>query len=146
MSEVFNQREGILSWVSASANTSGWSTAAMSPSGNAIAFVRNFAFGSAQTINTVMNRGTPHHHKLVDRQPIAASFTYGYSGGSGVPDYPVHLEFKMAGAAGASAFYQIHNARRTTHDFTEEANENTMADAFVGLSMVGPTGSGYLTT
>ena len=79
MAEVFNQREGILSWVSASGNTSGWVTGANSPSGIGIAYVRDFNYSSAQTINTVMNRGKPHHHKLVDEQAITVSLTYGFS-------------------------------------------------------------------
>lgn len=144
MAEVFNHREGILSWVSASANTSGWSTAASSPSGIAVAFVRDFTYNSAQTINTVMNRGVPHHHKKVDAQAITLDVTYGFSGGSGIPNYPVHAELFMSGANGASAFHQFHNMRRTTRDFSEVAEENTMADSFVALSMTESTASGYL--
>jgi hypothetical protein len=145
MSDVFNMREGILSWVSASGNSNAWATGASSPSGSAIAFIRDFTFGSGQTINTVMNRGVPNHHKIVDAQPISVSFTYGYSGLSGVPHYPVHLEFKLRNPiTDASAYFHFHNSFRTTHDFTENAEENTLADAFVALGMTHATASGYL--
>ena len=144
MAEVFNAREGILSWVSASANTSGWSTAASSPSGIAIAFVRDFTYTSAQTISTTMNRGVPHHHKKVDAQALAVNFSYDYSGGNGVPDYNVHLEFMMSGANAASAFMQFHNCIRPNRDFSEVAEANTMSDQFVAVSMTEATASGYL--
>lgn len=143
MAEVFNQREGILSWVSASANTSGWSTAASSPSGIAIAYVRDFGITSGRTVNTVMNRGVPDHHKRVDATPLNLNLTYGYTGDS-IPDYHVHLELFMSGQNGASAFHQVHNAIRTQHDFGEVPEENTYTDTFVAVSMTESTASGYL--
>jgi len=140
---VYNMREGQLSWVSASGNGNSFATAESSPSGVSIAYVRDFSFTSAQTINTVMNRGTPHHHKKVDAQPISLNVTYGFTGEEGIPDYPVHLQFKVSDGTN-SAFYVFNNAYRSDHAFTEAAEENSMADTFVALGYIAATASGYL--
>lgn len=141
--EVFNMREGELSWVSASGNSNAWATGTTPPSGVAIAFVRDFSWESARTINTVMNRGVPHHHKVVDQQPISLSVGYGFTGAQGIPDYPVHLQFKVSDGTN-SAFWMFNHARRSNHAFAEAAEENTLTDTYVALGMIEATASGYL--
>ena len=51
--EIYNMREGSISWVSASGNSNTFATAASSPSGIAVGFVRSFNYASGATFNTV---------------------------------------------------------------------------------------------
>lgn len=143
MTDVFNQSEGSLSWVSASGNSNAWLTAASSPSGTAVAFVTDFNFTSAQTINTVMNRGTPNHHKTTSRQPLNVSLSYLYTGAVGVPNYPVHLELKSTQGT-TSAFHIFLNCIKTQKQFNEAAESDNFADTFVALGCIESTASGYL--
>jgi len=144
--EIYNLREGTLNWVSASGNSPDWVTAINSPSGGAIgmAFVRNFDYGSGATFNTVMDRGVPNHHKAVTNDPLTVNIAMGYTGGVGIPGYPVHLEFRLNNAPNGSAFFQFHSCVRPTHAFAENDQENTMTDSFVALGMVEATASGWL--
>jgi len=146
---VYNSREGVLSWVSASGgpgNANAWATAPNPASGIAIAFVRNFNFASGQTVNAIPNRGTPNHLKLVDRQPITVNVDYAFTGGVGLPTYPVHLEFHVNNAENGSAFWQVHYAHRVTHTVSEGAEEGSMSDSFIALGYNAATASGYLAT
>lgn len=143
MTEVYNMREGSLSWVSASGNSSSWATAASSPSGTAVAYVTDFNYTSAQTINTVPDRGTPNHHKTVSLSPLNVTVNYLYTGDAGIPNYPVHIEIKWTNGD-ASAFHQLHSCFKTQKQFNEAAEANNFSDTFVALGAIEATASGYL--
>lgn len=144
--EIYNMREGVISWVSASGNSPSFATAASSPSGIAVGFVRSFNYASGATFNTVMNRGVPNHHKTVTNDPITLDMSYGYSGGNGIPSYPVHVQFFVNNAPNGSAFWVFNSCVRPTHNFAENEQENTMSDSFIALGMIEATASGYLST
>jgi hypothetical protein len=153
MSEVRNRREGALYWIAASGSGSSWATASAA-SGVLLGFVRDFNFGSAQTVVTVADRGTPSHHKVTDKQPQNLSFTIAWANtaqfpvavsGSGASVPMLHLEFKATAPEAAKAYwYQFYGVPVSQIQFTEGDQENTLAYTCVALGMNGPTASGYI--
>jgi len=153
MAEVRNRKEGALRWVQASGSGLTWATASAAATA-LMGFVRNFTWTSANTIQTISDRGTPNHHKKVDAQPINGSFDVAWANtgqfpnpavSSGATVEMVHLELKMtAPEAGAAYYYQFHGAAITQRQFTEGDQENALSFQFVALAMNGPTASGYI--
>jgi len=151
--------EGALSFVQASASAgdaSGardWATASAPPSALNVAYVTNFSFTSARTINTMSNRGLPTHHKNGGAQPIqvnatvqwTGSFT-GFATASGATMPMAHAELKVSNPeeGGTGRYFQFHGIADQQIPFTEANDGDTLALSFIALGMVGPTGSGYL--
>ena len=155
--------EGSLRWIRYSAGALGtWTTASgangVSSSG-AVAFVQaGTTMSSAQTINTIPDRGIPNHHKRADRQPITLSITYleGITANnpaihvSAIPGASVPLlNFEVKSTqpelgAGTAEYYQFHGCALTEDSWTDAEDGNKKQQSFVALSMVGPTASGYL--
>lgn len=154
MSEVRVQSEGILRYVQASGSGRTWATAA-GPASGRVGLVRSFQFTSAETINTVMERGIPDHHKLTSKQPIEVTFSLAWTG-SGIPiasglgaSVPMnHYEFmaqRPEDGLGPTGFYhQFHGGVITNVQFTE-GDEDLINLTIRALGMSGPTGSGFLT-
>jgi hypothetical protein len=162
MSEVRNAFEGTLRWVRASGSGSAWATAASvtgtggSDTGDwgLIGFVTNFRYTSAQTVETISERGHPSHHKQVDYQPPTLSFDvqWGITGqyptwkitGSGASTPMIHLELKStAPEAGAAIYHQFMGVVLNSQDFTEGNPANTQTWNLKALAMM-VTASGYL--
>lgn len=152
MSEVRIMSEGSVWWVQASGTGSAWATAS-APASGLYGFVRSFTFTSGQTVQTVMDRGVPHHQKVVSKQPISVNLNFAWTGahptaasgaGASVPMF--HLEYKAdrPEAAGTGIFYQFHGAAQQNLQFSEGEQEDTIQQTFVALGMNGPTASGYL--
>lgn len=154
MSEVRVQAEGVLRFVQASGSGRVWATGATPASGR-VGFVRSFQFTSAETINTVMERGIPDHHKLTSKQPIEVTFSLAWTG-SGIPvasgqgaSVPMnHYEFMASrpedGLAPTGFYHQFMGGVITNVQFTE-GDEDLINLTVRALAMVGPTASGYLT-
>lgn len=155
--EIRIHREGTLRWVQAS-GTAGWATAS-APASGLIGFVQagfDFFMPLAKKYETILNRGIPSHHKLVELEPGKASFTvlWGVTGdwpaiitSSGVSTPQVHLEFRMQQdelAAASGLYYQLTNCVELSRKITEEANGNKIVFSYQYLTGIGPTGSGYI--
>ena len=154
MGEVRNLREGSLRFVQASGSGSAWATASAPVSG-LLGFVADFQFTSAQTLETVKDRGTPSHHKVTELMEIQGSFSvqWGVTGdypnwtisGSGATVPMKHLEHKAtAPEAGGAIYHQFHGVALEQVQFTEGSPANTQQYTFRALAYVGPTASGYL--
>ena len=154
MAEVRIQAEGSLRFVRASGSGRTWATGAAAPAG-ILAYVRSFDYTSAQTITTVMDRGLPDHHKATQFAPIDVTFRCAWTGaypsavsGSGATVPMLHLEHRASAAeignGTTGVFHQFIGGALVSNKFTEGADENTIDLTYRFLSMVGPTGSGYL--
>lgn len=110
---------------------------------------------SAQAFVTIKERGIPHHHKFVSKEPPQVQFTYlqavtanlaSPATASGASTPQVHFELKHVDAeAGANHHYfQFHNGVLMGRNVTEGENGNTIQETWTFLSMVGPTASGFL--
>lgn len=156
--EIFVHAEGILRFVQASAsggNASGarvWGTGSAPVSGT-MAYVESFSYTSGRTIQTIMNRGVPTHHKMTQRDPIQITFNCLYTGAvpeaasaSGATIDMWHLEHEAndAGLANSGRYIQFHGVTVQSVQFTENPQGDTLAFTCVALGMNGPTGSGYL--
>ena len=155
--EVRTFAEGALRWVQASATGASWTTASAAATG-LIGFVQaGLAFPSARTVNTIMERGTPHHHKITEEAPIQVSFTYKQAvtanmppttvtaAGASVP--AVHFELKsLAPEFGATSgqYAQFIHCTMVSRNFTEAVEGNDIAETWVARAVVWPTASGYI--
>ena len=73
--EARNYPEGALRWIQAS-GTGAWNTGSAAISG-LMGFVQpGAAYTSAQTVQTVMERGSAHHHKVTQQPPGTVTFAY----------------------------------------------------------------------
>lgn len=153
--EVRTFAEGSLRHVQAS-GTGGWATAA-TPVSALMGFVQaGLGVNSGRNVITVMERGFPHHHKVIGANPIEVQFTYiqavtanmakpATASGASTPQ--VHLELKSVDAEVAAAsgqYWQFHNCVLLTQQVTEGENGNTIQETWRALSMIGPTASGWL--
>ena len=148
-------REGELRWVQSS-GTGGWKTASGAATG-LIGFVRaGMAGDKAWSFTTVMERGTPHHHKLTSipapevRFEVLFGSTASYPApatASGVSNPKIHLELKMRDEEVATAsgiYFQWQNCVLLTQPFAEAEEGDTFGFTYRSLDRVGPTASGYL--
>lgn len=163
MSEARTQLEGALYWIRFSAGTLGaWSTASgaegVSSSG-AVGYVQvGLSWSSAEDVNTIMNRGIPQHHKAGPRQPIGltveflqaitannpALYVSGVEGAS-KPGMTFELKHTMDELQGGTAeYYQFHGAALISDDWTDAEEGNSFRQEWRALTMIGPSGSGYL--
>jgi hypothetical protein len=162
--------EGTLRWTQAGSGTggtvsTGWVTASAAQTG-LIGYVQaGQNYDRAFNVQTIMDRGIPKHHKIVQQNPIELDFTVLYAvtgdwpamnpfvtaSGFSVPMW--HFEWKqhdteVAGKAvpftGTGIYTQFHNATLLSFRPSEADNGNTIAMKFRAIAVVGPTGSGYL--
>ncbi len=153
--EVRTYYEGELRYVQAS-GTGAWKTASAAITG-LLGFVRaGLGYESAANVVTVMDRGIPHHHKVVGREPQEVTFevlfgvTANYPApatSSGVSTPQVHFELKMREeeiATASGIYIQFHNAVKLSEGFGEAEDGDTWALRYRCLAINGPTGSGYL--
>jgi hypothetical protein len=153
MAEIRNLIEGTLWWVQASGSGVAWATAS-APTSGLIGYVTTMTYTSAQTLETVMNRGTPTHHKVVDKQQIAITFDlqWGvtgdyptFSSGSGASVPMIHLEHKATAPEATDAIWtQFHGVALESIAWTEAAPLDTQTWTMRALAMNGPTASGYV--
>jgi hypothetical protein len=111
-------------------------------------------YTSAQTLETVMDRGTPTHHKVVDKQQIAVSWDllHGITGdyptfasGSGASVPMIHLEHQATAPEATDAIWtQFHGVALESIAWTETTPVNTQTWTTRALATNGPTASGYL--
>lgn len=154
MSEVRVHAEGTLWYVQASGTGRTWTTGATPVSG-LLGYVDGFQYTSAQTIQTITERGIPDHHKVTMKAPIDVSFNFMWTGGtpsaasgSGATVPMWHLEFRASAAEignGSTGFYhQFMGVASESIAFTENPDGDKIAAKMRALAMVGPTGSGYI--
>jgi hypothetical protein len=164
MGEVRNAREGTLRWVRASGSGVAWATASAATgtggtdtgAWGTIGYVTNFRFTSGQTIETVSERGTPTHNKLVSREAPTVTFDVQWGVTAQYPDWTlsgsgasvpmIHLELESKApeaGAGKAIYHQFMGVVKNSNDFSEGAT-NTQTWNLKALAMSGPTGSGYL--
>lgn len=147
--------EGALRWVQAS-GTGAWKTASAAATA-LVGFVQaGMNFVSAQTVVTVPERGTPHHHKVTEYIAPEVTFTYlqSVSGAlanpaqsSGVSTKQVHFEIKSTDTETPSVtgqYWHLMNCVMLSRGWTEGADGNQLQETWRALSMIGPTASGYL--
>ena len=153
--EVRTFAEGALRWAQAS-GTGGWATAS-APATALVGFVQaGMTYNSARGVVTVMERGTAHHHKVTTVDPQEIQFTYlqavtgnkaAPATASGASTPQVHLELKLTDTELPSVtaqYFQFHNCVKVTEGWTEGENGNQWQETWRALSMIGPTGSGYI--
>lgn len=153
MGETRNPREGTLRWVQGSGSGAAWATAS-APTSGLIGYVTNMTRTIAQTMEPVMQRGTPTHWKKVDDQAVALSWDllWGVTGdypvfasGSGASVPLLHLEFKAtAPEALAGIWEQYHGVVADSIALTETNPVNTQTWTCRALSACASTASGYL--
>lgn len=152
--EVRVYSEGTLRFVQASGSGRTWATAA-TPASGLLAYCRSFEYTSAQTVQTVMERGNPDHHKVTQRAPIDVTFRCGWTGGnptalsgSGATVPMIHLEHRASAAeignGTTGVYHQFIGGALISQKLTEGTDENTIDLTYRFLGMQGPTGSGYL--
>lgn len=156
--EIFVHAEGALRFVQASASGGGasgarvWATASAPVSGT-LAYVESFSFTSGQTIQTIMDRGVPTHHKVTQRDAIQVTFNCLYTGdfmapvsasGATVPMWHLEFEANDAGNGNTGRYVRFHGVAVQSMQFTENPQGDTLALTCVALGMLGPTGTGYL--
>lgn len=147
--------EGSLRWVQAS-GTGAWKTAT-SPISGLMGFVQaGTQFDSARNVATIRDRGVPHHHKVVSREPLEITFTYLHgvtadmanpATASGVSTPQVHLELKYLDdeiGSPTGQYFQFMNGIMLTRGWQEAEEGNQFSETWRFLSMTGPTASGYL--
>ncbi len=152
MAEVRTMREGTLWFVYASGSGSAWATAS-APTSGLLAFVESMTFRSAQTVTTIMERGTPHHHKVTEVAPIEITVRAKWTGafptaisGSGASVPMFHLEYKAVQPelGNTGRYYQFHGCVSQGPSFNEQAQGDTIEHSFRALAMNGETASGFL--
>lgn len=147
--------EGAARWVQAS-GTGGWATGSAATTA-LVGFVQvGLNEKSAQTIVTPLERGIPHHHKVVAKAPIAFSLSYlqavtanmaNPATASGASTPQVHWEVRQQDnevAVGSAQFFQFMNCVLQDRGWTEGENGNVFQENWMALTMTGPTASGYL--
>lgn len=153
--EVRNFAEGSLRWVQAS-GTGAWNTGAAAAT-QLVGFVQaGAAWNSAQTVVTVMERGSAHHHKVTEQPANTVTFTYLQAvsaaiavpaQSSGVSTKQVHLELKGTDTEAPTVtgqYWQFMNCVLESRGWTEDPGGNKFQETWRYLSMNGPTASGYL--
>ena len=154
--EVRTFAEGALRWVKSS-GTGGWTTASAAATA-LVGFVQaGTNFASAQTVVTVTERGTPHHHKITEVTPVELTFNYlqaltahialPITGAYGVSTPLVHFEIKSTDTENPSItgmYWQMINCVLLSRIWTEGVDGNQLQETWRALSMNGPTASGYL--
>lgn len=147
--------EGALRWVQAS-GTGGWATASAAVTA-LLGFVQaGTTIASARRVETVMERGTPHHHKEIGQEAIEVQFTYlqavtaqiaNPAIASGVSTKQAHFELKSTDVelpAATAQYWQLMNGILLRRGFTEGENGNQLQETWRFLSMTGPAGTGYI--
>lgn len=113
---------------------------------------------SAQMVETIKERGVPHHHKVIGKEAGEVTFSFleavtandpalriGTAAGASVP--MAHFELKSKAPEDASAlYYQFYHCTLVSNNWSEEEKGNAREQTWRYLSMVGPTASGYLST
>jgi len=147
--------EGALRWVEAS-GTGGWTTASAAPTALVGFVLPGAAYRSARTVAAVLERDTPHHHKLLSNDPVEFQFTYRQAvtanrpdpaTGSGASVPKVHFEIKTTipeAPAFTAQYFQFEHCAKIAEGWTETEQGNVWTERWRALSMTGPTGSGYL--
>lgn len=155
-SEVRTMPEGTLRFVAASGSGRTWSTAATPVSGLWGYVQAGMSIASARTINTIMERGLPDHHKFGEATPPEWTFSFKQTGviptavtapGASVPMWHVeHRASAPENGAGTGVFNQLFGAVIISQGWTENADGNVFAVTLRGLAQTLATGSGYLST
>ena len=103
-----------------------------------------------------MERGVPHHHKIVAADPLEVQFTYlqavtanlaNPATASGVSTPQVHMELRSTDTetpAATGQYWQFHNGVMLRRGWTDGENGNPLQETWRFLAMNGPTASGYL--
>lgn len=151
--------EGSLRWVQASGTGITWGTASAAPTALVGYVQAGLAAKQSQTIETIMERGQPNHHKWISKQPPEVTFTFlnavsanwpptaVTANGASLPMVSFELREDVRELGGPTAeFWQLINAAFVSQDFTEAENGGTLAQTWRGMYLLGPTGSGYLST
>lgn len=147
--------EGSLRTIQAS-GTGGWNTGSAALTA-LLGFVQaGMTYNSARDVATVMERGLPHHHKIIGAPPIEVQFTYlqavtanrqALATSSGVSTPQAHMEIRHTDAENptlTAQYFQMHNGVKLSEGWTEGENGNQWQESWRFLAMVGPTGSGYI--
>lgn len=153
--EVRTFAEGAIRWVQAS-GTGTWVTA----SGAATALVgfvqAGASWSTAQTVVTVMERGSAHHLKVTEQPANTVTFSYlqavtanmaNPAQTSGASVKSVHLELKGTDTENPTLtgqYFQFMSCVLESRGWTEDAGGNKFQETWRYLAMTGPTGSGYL--
>lgn len=155
-SEARTFAEGTLRVVQASGSGRAWSTAA-APVSALLGYVRaGMSITSARTINTIMERGLPDHHKFGEATPPEWTFSFLQTGsipsaltavGASVPMW--HVEHRASAPENGTLtgiFNQLHGGVVTNLGWTENPDGNVFQMTIRGLAQVLGTGSGWLST
>ena len=157
MSQVFNLADGHFALVAAS-GISGSGAADTLPlnfltapnvmTAGVLDYFEGLSVTSAQTIRTIMNRGVPSHHKRVDRQALRLSFSYLFTGGSGIPEGLHHAQFgaiadDLAGTVTQRQFTHFTHCILENQDIAEQPENNMVNVSMLALRMF-HTASGLL--
>lgn len=147
--------EGTLRWAQAS-GTGGWATASACPTA-LVGFVQaGFSWTSGQNVVTIMDRGQPHHHKVTQVNPVDVDFTYLLAATAnivqpataiGASTKQAHFELRINASednATSYIYYQFNNGVRKSMGGAEAENGDILKEAWVFLSVNGPTASGYI--
>jgi hypothetical protein len=144
--------EGILRWVQASGQGTGWTTASAPVSG-IWGFVKEFSWDSARSIGAAVERGTPVGWKEYDKKPISVTLGFEWTGTMPTPSTAagatvpmIHLEHRANEGemgAGTGRYYQFHGAIIESVGF-KEGNPNMINVKLQALAMSGANASGYL--
>lgn len=155
-SEVRTFPEGTLRVVQASGSGRSWATAA-SPVSALIGYVQaGFNITSARTVNTIMERGLPDHHKFGEAAPPEWTFSFKQTGtipssltasGASVPMWHVeHRASAVENGPATGVFNQLHGGVVINLGWTENPDGNVFSMTLRGLAQVLATGSGWLST
>ena len=157
--EVRNFAEGSLRHVVASGTGIAWATASAAATA-LIGYVQaGLAVKQSQTIETVMERGLPNHHKFVSKQPPEVTFTFfnavsanwpptaTTAPGASLPmvNFELRTDVRELGAPTAE-FWQFINCAFIDSNLGEAENADTIAQTWRAMYIAGPTASGYLST
>jgi len=153
-SEVRTFPEGTLRAVQASGSGTSWATAT-TPVSALFGYVQaGLSKTSARTVNTIMDRGIPDHHKFGEATPPEWSFTFKVTGvfpsaltasGASVPMW--HFEHRASAPENGTqtgVYSQLMGAIVISQNFTENPDGNTIQMTVRGLRQTIGTGSGYL--
>jgi len=157
--EVRIMAEGAMRWVVASGTGQTWGTAS-APVTGLIGFVQaGGTFTQTRNVLTVKERGVPHHHKVLGREPIEFNMTFmqavtanypptaSTSQGASVPQVNFELMHTVSELGGPTAqYHQFVNATFVSQQFTEPEDGNRYQQTWRAINYVGPTASGYLAT
>lgn len=151
--------EGSLRHVVASGTGTGWGTASAAATA-LIGYVQaGLAVKQSQTIQTVLERGLPNHHKFVSKTPPEVTFTFlnavsanwpptaTTAPGASLPmvNFELRKDVKELGAPTAE-YWQFINCAFLSQDFGEAENGDTVAQTWRAMYILGPSASGYLST